>query len=73
MQQLLVTAEKDGLSATVETLKTESIVSYEEVEHAFTELDFMRPHSRESCVKHNWILNAVEWNMMNGNSVSVII
>ena len=43
MQQLLVMAEKDGLSATVQTLKTELIVSHEEVERAFTELDSMRP------------------------------
>lgn len=40
MQQL--TAEKDDLSATVETLKTELIVSHEEVERASSELDAMR-------------------------------
>ena len=48
MQQL--TAEKDDLSATVETLKTELIVSHEEVERASNELDAMRTRTLQESL-----------------------
>lgn len=49
MQQL--TAEKDDLSATVETLKTELIVSHEEVERASGELDAMRTRTLQESLQ----------------------
>ena len=49
MQQL--TAEKDDLSATVETLKTELIVSHEEVERASSELDAMRTRTLQESLQ----------------------
>ena len=49
MQQL--TAEKDDLSVTVETLKTELIVSHEEVERASSELDAMRTRTLQESLQ----------------------
>ena len=49
MQQL--TVEKDDLSATVETLKTELIVSHEEVERASSELDAMRTRTLQESLQ----------------------
>ena len=49
MQQL--TAEKDDLSVTVETLKTELIVSHEEVERASRELDVMRTRTLQDSLQ----------------------
>jgi len=49
VQQL--TAEKDDLGATVETLKTELIVSHEEVERASSELDAMRARTLQESLQ----------------------
>ena len=49
MQQL--TAEKDDLSATIETLKTELIVSHEEVERASNEIDAMRTRTLQESLQ----------------------
>ncbi|KAF8802263.1 hypothetical protein BYT27DRAFT_7197360 [Phlegmacium glaucopus] len=49
VQQL--TAEKDDLSATVETLKTELIVSHEEVERAAGELGAMRSRALQESLQ----------------------
>lgn len=49
MQQL--TAEKDDLGATIETLKTELIVSHAEVQRASSELDAMRTRTLQESLQ----------------------
>jgi hypothetical protein len=49
VQQL--TVERDDLNATVETLKTELIVSHEEMERASSELDAMRTRTLQESLQ----------------------